>query len=77
MLKHILLNSFEEVYFKEKRNRHTEYTPVSLIEMFKYLYENYGVITPEELEENDKRMREAYDPTKPIEILFEQIEEAV
>ena len=45
--------------------------------MVKYLYENYSIITPEELEENDKRMREAYDPTTPIENLFEQIEEAV
>ena len=45
--------------------------------MVKYLYENYGVITPEELEENDKRMRESYDQTKPIEIIFEQIVEAV
>ena len=45
--------------------------------MIKYLYENYGVIIPDELEENNKRMREAYDPTTPIENLFEQIEEAV
>ena len=77
MLKHILLNAFEEVYFKGKRNRHTWYNTTTLIEMIKYLYNNYGIISPEELEENDRRMREAYDPTKPIENLFEQMEEAV
>ena len=77
MLKNILLNSFEEIYFKGKRNRHTGYSTISVIEMIKYLYGNYGVITPDELEENNKRMREAYDPTMPIENLLEQIEEDV
>ena len=47
------------------------------MEMIQYLYDNYGVITPEELEENDKRMREAYDTTKSIENLFEQVEGVV
>mmetsp|Transcript_23468 Transcript_23468/g.22509 ORF Transcript_23468/g.22509 Transcript_23468/m.22509 type:complete len:116 (-) Transcript_23468:136-483(-) len=53
------------------------YNTVSLMEMIQYLYDNYGVNTPEELEENDKRMREAYDPTKTIENLFEEIGEGV
>ena len=48
------------------------------MEMIQYLYDNYCVITPEEeLEDNDKSMREAYDHTKPIGNLFEQIEESV
>ena len=40
------------------------------------MYNNYGIITPSDMEENDKRMRETFDATKPIETLFEQIEDA-
>ena len=77
MLEYSLLNSIEEVYFNGECNCHTGYNIISLIEMIQYLYDNCSVLTPEELAENYKRMREAYDPIKPIENLFEQIEETV
>ena len=45
--------------------------------MIQHLYTNYGVITPTDLEDNDMKMREPFDASKPIKELFEQIEEAV
>lgn len=75
-LKNQILSTFDEVYLKGLRNRHVGYQNVSAREMIQHLYLNYGVITPAELDENDARMREPFDSTKPIEELFEQIEDA-
>ena len=41
------------------------------------MYEYYGVITAVDIEDNDTKMREPYNPTFPIETLFHQIELAV
>ena len=45
--------------------------------MLQRLYDTYGDLTPTELEDNDARMKTAYDPTTPIETLYDQIEQAV
>ena len=45
--------------------------------MLDHLYENYGVITTVDIEDNDTRMRKPYNPTFPIETLLHQIELAV
>jgi hypothetical protein len=42
-----------------------------------HLYTTYGVITPIDIEDNDAKMRAPFDPTQPIELLFDQIETAV
>lgn len=75
-LKQILLASFDEVYFKGLRDRHVGYQNSTFQHMMQHLYTNYGVITPTDLEDNDIRMREAFDANRPIEELFDQIEEA-
>lgn len=75
-LKNQLLTTFDEVYLKGLRNRHVGYQNVTARDMIQHLYTNYGVITPADLDDNDARMREPFDASKPIEELFEQIEEA-
>ena len=45
--------------------------------MLQHLYDSYGDLTPKELEDNDEHMRVTYDATEPIEILYNQIEQAV
>jgi hypothetical protein len=47
------------------------------MQLLTHLYTTYGVITPIDIEDNDTRMREPFDPTLPIETLFDQIESAV
>ena len=64
-------------YLKGQKNRHTGYSTVSLLELNTFLYDNYIIITPTDLEDNDVRIREPFDTIKPIENIFEQIEETV
>jgi len=75
-LKNQLLSTFDEVYLKGLRNRHVGYQNVTARDMIQHLYTNYGIITPADLDDNDARMRESFDASKPIEELFEQIEDA-
>ena len=45
--------------------------------MIQHLYNNYGVITAVDIENNDTKLRAYYDPSQPIEVLFHQIKTAV
>ena len=45
--------------------------------MLTHLYTCYAKITPADLEKNDARMKENYDPNQPPEILIQKIQDAV
>ena len=72
-----LIAVFDEEYLRGLRNMHTGYVGVTTQQMLDHLYDNYGIITAVDIEDNDTRMREPYNPTFPIETLFHQIELAV
>jgi hypothetical protein len=76
-LKQQLLNTIDKAYIRGLRNRHTGYNNVSTMQLLTHLYTTYGVITPIDIEDNNTKMREPFDPTQPIETLFDQIETAV
>ena len=44
--------------------------------MLTYLYNNYGIITAVDIENNDEDISTPYNPALPIETLFHQIEVA-
>ena len=56
---------------------HTGYAGATTQQTLDHLSENYGIITAVDIEDNDTRMREPYNPTFPIETLFHQMELAV
>ena len=47
------------------------------MDLLVHIYTTYGEIGPDDLEENEKRMNESYDATEVVEILFDQIDDAV
>lgn len=49
---------------------HTCYVGVTTQQILDHLYENYGITTAVDIEDNGTKMRETYNPTFPIEILF-------
>ena len=56
---------------------HTGYVGITTLQMLTHLYDNYGIITAVDIENNDEEMRIPYNPALPIESLFHQIEVAV
>ena len=56
---------------------HTGYVGVTTFQMLTHLYDNYGIITAVDIENNDEEMRTPYNPALPTESLFHQIEVVV
>lgn len=46
-------------------------------QLIEHPYSTYGNITPEDIIKNDELMKTAYNPSQPVEVLFNQIEDAV
>ena len=65
------------MYYRGLRNRYTGYGQTSTRDLLVHLFTTYGEIGPDDLEENEKRMKEPYDATDAVEVLFDQIEDAV
>ena len=75
-IKQQILNAFDEMYTRGLRHPHTGYQNVTAIRLLTHLYATYGTISSWDLEQNDAEMKQPYDPTQPIETLFDQIETA-
>jgi hypothetical protein len=76
-LKQQLLATVHETYYRTLRNRITGFANTTTRQLLEHLYRTYGNITPADLIENDTRMKTSYDPSQPIEVLYDQIEDAV
>ena len=57
-----LIAVFDEEYLRGLRNMHTGHVGVTTQQMLDYLYENYGVITAVDIDDNDIRMRKLFKP---------------
>ena len=44
--------------------------------MLIFLFITYGKVTPYDHKENNKKMKQPYDPSAPIQALFKQIDDA-
>ena len=64
-------------YYRGICNRYTGYVQISTSDLLVHLYTTYSEIGPDDLEENEKRMKELYDAIDAVEVLFNQIEDAV
>ena len=76
-LKKQLLEAVDDVYFRSLRSNLYGYANVTVLDLLTNLYTTYGNITPHELQENDKRIRQPYDVAQPFEIFTAQIEDSV
>ena len=47
----------------------------SICSILQHLFHDYGNITPLELEDNDTKMRDTWDPNSPFDCLVKQIED--
>jgi hypothetical protein len=45
--------------------------------MLTHLYNQYGRLSPADLQESDAKMRRQYDPNQPIESFIDHIEDSV
>ena len=76
-LKSQLIAAVDEPYICVKRHKYVGYANVSTKELLTHLYDSYAKITSADLRNNKTRMNQPYDPNQPIEVLFDQIEDAI
>ena len=76
-LKSQLIGAVDEMYIRTLRDKYILYAKKTTLQILTHLYDNYARISQLELKENDHRMNEEWDPNQPIEVLYDQIEDAV
>lgn len=74
-LKQQLLQATDERFVVSLKHRTYGFALVRTRTIIAHLYTTYGTITSEELTQNDELMRVPWEPTTPIEGLFEQIDD--
>ena len=75
MLKNQLLTPIDNIYVRALKVRHVGYMNQSIRTILQHLFDNYGNITPLELEDNDTKMRATWDPNSPFDCLIQQVED--
>jgi hypothetical protein len=74
-LKKQIIGIFEPMYLEILNDNMVGYANISARDMLEHLFETYGNITAVDLEINFEHMRRAWDPQKPVETLFKQIQD--
>jgi hypothetical protein len=76
-LKQQLLATIDDIYYRSLRNRITGYANVTTLTILRPLYDSYDNISPTDLINNNTRMKAPYDPSQPIELLFDQYDNSI
>ena len=74
--KKFIQDGLDDMYLKGITDRNVGLAHVTIRDVLSFLFQNYGNITQYDIEENDKKLKEKWDANMPIEMLFDQIEDA-
>ena len=69
-------DGIDDMYLKGITDRNVSLANVTIRNILAILFRNYGNITKYDIEENNKKLKEKWDVNTPIEMLFDQIEDA-
>ena len=64
------------MYLKGITDRNAGLAHITIREILNFLFQNYGNITQYDIKENDKKIKRKWDVNTPIEMLFDQINDA-
>lgn len=57
ILKSILLNVWDDIYFSALKNQYIGYNNVTILQLLTHLYDNYGDVNDQIFEDNDKEIK--------------------
>ena len=69
----LLLAAVPNIYLQELSDPITKFGAVEPHQIIQNLHDNYGTISAQDLDANDQRMKTAWSPPEPIEILFNRL----
>jgi hypothetical protein len=76
-LKAQVVDTMDDTYINELRNKCTGYLRLSTCDLFDHLLNRYGKITPADIADCKRRINEALDSTPPIHVYFQTIDECI
>ena len=74
-LRKLIINSVGDIYLRAIREPHTGYSNIKARTMLSYLFDQYGIISPQDLHDNNTKFYQQWDPSTPFEVLIAQIED--
>ena len=74
-LKNQLLSALDDIYVRALKVHHVGYMNQSIRTILQHLFDNYDNITPLELEDNDTKMYDTWDPNSLFDCLIKQVED--
>ena len=77
ILKQQVIEAIPPTFIRGLKNRITGFAGVSCLQLISFLKQQYGRVSEQQLEDNDKIFRKSYDIGTPIEELYGQIEDCV
>lgn len=73
----LILEAIDPVYLSAIRLPYVGFGTRTPLQLLAHLYANYARINPADLDKNDLNMKLPCDVNQPIEVLFQQIEDAI
>jgi hypothetical protein len=75
-IKKLIIESFDDAYLNALSDEIVGYANCTSLQLLTHLLTHYAMIAPTELAQNYERLNAPYDPNQPIEMLFQQIQDA-
>jgi hypothetical protein len=75
-IKKIIIESFNDAYLNALSDEIVGYAKCTSLQLLTHLLTYYAMITPTEFTQNYERLNTLYNPSQPIETLFQQIQDA-
>ena len=76
-LKKQLIAAVDPLFLRTIRQPYVGFANCTIRDMLRHLYETHADISADDLDENDRKMREPWDPNGPFEGLIKQIKDSV
>ena len=75
-LKKQIIHAVEPIFLQAVRAPYVGFANKTAYDLLKHLYDTYANISADDLENNDKNLREPWDPNSPFQALVKQIKDA-
>jgi hypothetical protein len=75
-VKKLIIEAFDDAYLNALSDEIVGYANCTSLQLLTHLLTYYAMIAPTELTHNYERLNTQYDPNRPIETLFQQIQDA-
>jgi uncharacterized protein YukE len=75
-IKKLIIESFDNAYLNALSDEIVGYANCTSLQLLTHLLKYYAMIDPTELTQNYERIHAPHDPNQPIEMLFQQIQDA-